>query len=283
MSITSALKSWPVVRVFSKDKLVDSPLLNRLGVQPFRVWLANAIYHAKSYPVDASVAEPVERLMQEGLIMIEDFLPDDEFRRLNDECRQFVAAGQFATSKRVGSNTIYNHDVRDLDRETYPVTTSLLHHPMLQKLFSAADRRRVNPANDDLVILIQYLVQGEGDEVDIETELHVDTFFNTFKAWLYLDDVRMENGPFVYVKGSQSTLRGNRYRKVYDYSQQRGVSGSRRVSQEELSEMGLSETTVLCKNNTLAMANTFGFHRRLRGVAGNDRLTIAITSKRKFL
>jgi len=32
-------------------------------------------------------------------------------------------------------------------------------------------------------------------EADPQTELHSDIFFNTHKAWLYLDDVRREHGP----------------------------------------------------------------------------------------
>lgn len=280
MSLSSKIKSLPIAKVFSKDKLVASPFLNKIGIQPFRLWLANKRYHDKQYLVDSSVVNQVDQLMKDGIILVENFMSDSEFAAITKECRSFIDSDSFETSKKVGSNTIYNQSIENMDKTVYPTTTGLLNHPLLLKLFSAADKRELDPTKGDIIILIQYLVQGDGEDLDIESELHVDTFFNTYKAWLYLDDVRLENGPFSYVKGSHTNLNKDRYNNVYHYSLQKDVSGSRRVSKNEVDDLGLQETTVLCKKNTLAMANTFGFHRRLQGVNGNDRLTIAITAKR---
>ena len=33
--------------------------------------------------------------------------------------------------------------------------------------------------------------------LDTQKEYHYDTFYSTFKAWLYIDDVKLDDGPFL--------------------------------------------------------------------------------------
>ncbi len=102
--------------------------------------------------------------------------------------------------------------------------------------------------------------------------MHSDIFFNTHKAWLYLRDVDTEIGPLVFVKGSHRLSLGQ-----LGYLYQESVSrakGSRRITPDELERLGLEETVLVCKANTLVIANTCGYHRRLRGEPGRERLAL---------
>ena len=53
------------------------------------------------------------------------------------------------------------------------------------------------------VIDLQTLERGvDGSNVNPQTLLHADTFHPTAKAWLFLVDVKLDEGPFCYVLGS---------------------------------------------------------------------------------
>ena len=49
---------------------------------------------------------------------------------------------------------------------------------------------------------------------DVNSYWHVDTYHNTHKAWIYLDDIKKENGPFNYIVGSN---RFSFQRLVWEY------------------------------------------------------------------
>jgi hypothetical protein len=107
--------------------------------------------------------------------------------------------------------------------------------------------------------------------------LHIDTFFNTHKAWLYLSDVTAADGPFVYVPGSH---RLDPRRLIGDYLGSLlpapDYAGSRRIAAKELVARGLEEKVYTCVANTLVIANTTGYHRRLKGRAGNVRMAVQL-------
>jgi hypothetical protein len=105
-------------------------------------------------------------------------------------------------------------------------------------LAAAAERRS---CRGDGGSLIERLTMGVCSEPDPQTELHVDTFFNTHKMWLHLDDVTTENAPFVYVPGSH-LLDRVRLRHEYVASTSRNDTDdrSRRVTDEEVRNRGLN-------------------------------------------
>lgn len=171
-------------------------------------------------------------------------------------------------------------DIFSLDLSKYRALNKLIQNEYINDLFSIMEKRQIKIPNKDIVVQIQYLVQGdENGTEDPETQLHSDTFFNTHKAWLYLDDVGIENGPFVFVPKTHNIYIEGRLKREKEYSENINLKGSRRVSNDELLSLGLHEEVFNCKKNTLLMANTLGYHRRLRGVSGNDRLTIAFSAR----
>ena len=148
-----------------------------------------------------------------------------------------------------------------------PYTYKFLTEPRLHAILEAAEKRPLGYLAGHRVL--ERLIQGPVGEPedDPETELHNDTYFSNHKAWLYLNDVEMENGPFVYVKRSHRLSPTQLY-YVYRESCTRN-QGARRVARDELERLGLQETIVTCPKNTLVIANVFGFHRRLRGRPGS--------------
>ena len=269
--------SWlpiELLKAASMDKVVNSRLLNRAGIQVARTIIAHGIHGSRSVPLrGAASAAQLEALDRDGIVAIPDFLPEDVFRAVKDE-----ALGLLGTGKPI----IYNHGpnllhVRSVSTEdAVPALRQLANHPVLRDLFDWGERMTVDFR--DIHFAVEALFQGEGEAKDLETELHSDIFFHTHKGWLYVDDVTEDNAPFVYVKGSHLIPR-ERLRFEYEHSCS-GDLKSRRVTREECEARGLVETVCLAKANTLVVANVCGYHRRLKGVAGRRRCGVHFSHRR---
>ena len=279
-SIKKSILQIPLVQVFSKEKLVRSSLLNKWGIQPLRMKIATRRYKNRKWSVDPIVAKEAREVAEKGITQIDDFLSPEHFAQVAEECRALRDEGNWHVVTQMGPNVIKNINLKEIDLTKYPALKKLMEEPRIEALFEAAEKRPLNIYDSkNFYFLLQYLVQGDEDTFDPESALHTDTFFNTHKAWLYIDDVKLENGPFVYVENSHLADSEYRRKKEYEYSQIKGVKGSRRIPQKEVEEQGLEEKICTCDKNTLVMANTLGYHRRLNGVGGHDRLTFAISAR----
>jgi len=231
-AIAKKVIKFPPFRILSKDKLIKSNVLNKMGIQPFRMYLAQQRYNLKPTPHADVYKDEIQALRDDGIVVI--------MKRL-----------------------------LKLDRNIYSEVFKFLKNEKLKALFEAAEKRKLDFDKGKVTLLLQYLEQGYDKHLrDPETELHADTFFNTHKAWLYMNDVEMKNAPFVFVKGSHKVKGANRYKLAYDYS-----------NGEELKEYDLERTVYTCKKNTLVIANTMGYHCREEGEGGNERLTLAVSAR----
>lgn len=259
-----------LLHIAGKQKTVESPALNRLGVQPFRTVMARAVLNARPRRVAPGVADVVRAVERDGFVAIHDYLPQTTFEAVEREARALLASGQ-RTTLRHGCNALEQVDLVS-NRDGAPATVGWLGgDDFLFGVFEALEHHPIRRLAGHRIV--ERLVQGEGDDVDPETQLHSDTYFSTHKAWLYVTDVRLENAPLSYVRGSHRlSLR----QLGYVYRESVGENkGSRRISDEELGERRLEVLT--CRKNTLVVANTFGFHKRLRGVPGEERIAVQMS------
>jgi hypothetical protein len=259
----------PLRQTVSSDKVVESKLLNLLGVQVQRTLAARLIYNLRRVSVDTAVKDKVDELSCEGIVVLPDFLPPDHFEGIRREyLTLFDENANKLTVYRHGPNTYELALIRDFDASVLPYTYKFLAEPRLHAILEAAEKRPLNCLSGHRAL--ERLIQGPGGEQeDPETELHSDTFFTNHKAWLYLSDVEMENGPFVYVKRSHRLTLTKLYH-IYKESCTRNTR-SRRIVRDELERLGLQETIVTCPKNTLVIADVHGFHRRVRGRPGCRR------------
>jgi hypothetical protein len=271
----------PFLRTFTADKIVKSKVLNSMGLQVLRMKLAHKRYKRKHINIPTQYIDEIKSFEQYGVLQLNDFLPSIEFLKLKEECLLIKADEAWKeTEKEFGPNKLYMFDLYSLSPQKYPKLFAFFKNKKLNDLFSILERRPVDISNKEVIAGFQYLVQGsDNGKHDAETDLHADTFFNTHKAWLYMDDVTVANGPFTFVPQSHNIFLKGRLDKEKNYSKDINAKGSRRVEQQELEELGLVEKVFTCRANTLVVANTLGYHRRLRGVEGHDRLTIAFSAR----
>jgi hypothetical protein len=116
---------------------------------------------------------------------------------------------------------------------------------------------------------------------DPQTSLHADTFYPAMKAWLFVEDVTADAGPFTYVPGSHQLtpdrLAWERERSlmVRDGEDRLSARGSFRVERQELTAMGLPQPIAFAvPANTLIVADTFGFHARGMAHARSTRIEL---------
>lgn len=264
----------PLTRIFTATKTVDNKLLNRLGLQSLRSVAARSIHQLLPSRTDAAVQEIAAELDHEGLVTLPNFLPADLFEKVREECTHLIQHNPDRIEiVQAGPNKVDIAKLSSFQPDEVPYALQFFCDPTLNALMRAAEKR---PQCDQYAVrTIERLQQGPLDgEEDPETVLHSDCFFNTHKVWLYLSNVRMESGPLVFVKRShRMTLRQIYF--LYQESCQIN-RGSRRITQDEIQRAGFEETIVTCPKNTLVIANTLGYHRRLRGQPGHERYALHV-------
>ncbi|GAB3230047.1 phytanoyl-CoA dioxygenase family protein [Mycolicibacterium hippocampi] len=96
---------------------------------------------------------------------------------------------------------------------------------------------------------------------------HRDSFFNQFKAIVYLTDVTAENGPFEYILGSHLVQQ-----KFSDHAKYGIPLSTSRIENESVSRLASAETrrhrVLTASMGTLVLADTTGIHRGMPLVGG---------------
>lgn len=122
--------------------------------------------------------------------------------------------------------------------------------------------------------------------LDPQKDIHSDTFHATLKAWIFLEDVSPDKGPFMVIRGSArfSYLRAayethvalNHKARLEPYSGR----GSIRLTEEAREKIGYPEPEALTVSaGTLVVANTHGYHGRGRSRSGSSRVEIFAYSR----
>lgn len=288
--------SWRlgVAAIFTREKGFDNPwighaTLNRCGLHPARIALADAITGVRRRALGARREASLRALERDGVLVLPNFLAPDHFVRVQEEVRQALERAERRRSvesvgdrgfgpQRPFAGGIDRWDGDTLNRflfidDSQPQTKAAATEAM--KLAALAIGVRAAASR----VQIYQTVHGSGDpsNFDIQKVLHRDTFHSALKFWLFLEDVELEHGPFVYVKGSHR-MNLARYRWEYARAKKacRDKSGSSfRIHPDELGGLGYEPAApVPVRANTLVLADVRGFHRRGDAAHGARRVAL---------
>ena len=164
-----------------------------------------------------------------------------------------------------------------------PATRRFVKDASLRALIHYAASYRGEPT-----FAVQTILADPSDgEPDPQTVLHSDTFHPTSKAWLFLDDVGEDDGPFAYVPGSHRlTPQRLAWEREQSLSAARSSDpmhseGSFRATASDLAALALSPPVRMpVPANTLIVADTSGFHRRTPSSRPTRRVEIYATLRR---
>jgi hypothetical protein len=219
-------------------------------------------------------------LRDDGIAVIPDFLPRHEFEKIRLEATEAVKKAEQETPVRerkergFGAQEIHpwgfdrfdggtlNRFV-DIDPETMPCIDEFSRHMRISRLCRVGLGMISPPRRSKIYLTVH---GNEKSNHDIQKDFHRDSCFRKIKYWYFLEPVEEDSGPFNYVPGSH---------KITPQRLSFSADPSFRVSPAEMEKLGLQQPKAIpVPENTLVLADTFGFHRRGDAKPNTRRLAI---------
>ena len=258
-----ALSLFGTEKSFRKNPLIGHPRLNALGLHRERVRLAALMADYRRGILGRSVsAEERAAFDRDGFVIRENALPNDVFLRIRDYLKNQTLP---AREMRQGQAMTRMTPIGPTALSRLPDLARFSRDPSINGLIRYVGGNGGDPIHFIQTVIAEPAVQ----EADPQTALHADTFHSTSKAWLFLDDVGPDDGPFVFVPGSHKLTEQRmawEYRQSLIVSEDRSaynVEGSFRITPDELAQLGdFTPRKVTVPANTLVVADTYAFHSR---------------------
>ena len=247
---------------FADNPILGSETLNRRGLHVARLRLSHAIAWSRRRRLAGAVPpEWREQFDRDGFVEVRDFLPSDEFERL----QKVLLTSEFETRQQQQGDA--------LTRRVAIGPELLARVPELRRLLGSkpwwALLAYVASTRAEPLYYLQTILTGHADGgPDPQLDLHSDTFHPSLKAWLFLTDVTDDQGPLTYVPGSHrltpERLAWEQARSVtIGASDRLSQRGSLRIRREELPALNLPPPKRFAvPANTLVVIDTCGFHAR---------------------
>ena len=272
---------------FAGNSVLSNPWLNQRCLHVYRKQWAHNACQFRRWLMTLSTShgcssEITSKFDANGFVLLPNFLPQESFAALRAE----VAGLQQRAIEMVQTPATTRRFNLDLNNTAHlPALNQLLNNPLLLGALQYAAGYRGSP-----IIAVQCIcTDADGPESghDPQTEWHADTFHSTAKAWLFLHDVALDDGPFAYVPASHAlTAKRLAWEQVQSetaatHPNVLHARGSFRASEGELSAMGYGEPVVgVVPGNTLVVADTSGFHRRTPSPGPTVRVEIYLSLRR---
>lgn len=276
-----ALALPTTAKSFVGNPLIGSRQLNERGLHRYRVALADRMARMRRRRLARLLpADDIQAYERDGFVIKRDFLSRELFDRVRAEAPAHLAEPR---EMRQGCAVTRRVTLDAVDRNRLPSCVKAASDPRLDRLLRYVAAQNALP----LMYLQTIIVDPARGATDPQTLLHTDTFHATAKAWLFLQDVGEDDGPFAYVPGSH---RLDARRLSWEYQQSLTAAtadiayharGSFRVTAEDLAQLGLGHPRkVAVPANTLVVADTHGIHARSPSSRPTVRMEIYGTLRR---
>lgn len=274
------LQIFTEAKSFESNPIIGNQLLNRLGLHLFRLVLAHSLTAIRRFILSWGIpAGYRQQFKDRGYIVIEEALSKEHFESVQKEANQPWPEVRYFEQGDTRTEFVFLDTAR---QQALPASQKLAENRSLKKLMRYVAACGLTPWMDFLKVVNR----GGAREGDPQKYFHSDTFHPTMKAWLFLEDVTAEKGPFEYICGSNKL---NWQRIKWEYQQSIGVReegakyarrGSLRVDLDRATQMGYGPVISFdVKENSMVIADTFGFHRRGEAAANTTRLSVAFSNR----
>ena len=263
-----------IKKVYGNDKFILSQELNEMGLHIYRIMLSRKIYEKRMSLADNSY---VKFFHENGYLVISDFLSEETIEFLSedvDRMRKFS----------IGKRHIDFPQLQSMNPKLLDFIKMCVNVPYL-----SLDAPDGHPRTE--------IWHHRHHEKDPQYKFHTDTFQPTFKFWVYIEDITVDQGPLNIISNSHIPTES---RLAWDYEnsiispsdnlwnhrvQSNGQPGSFRIyengsienEEDELKRLGYNDIIEFDgKKNTLVAANTYAFHRRGLGLPNTERNSLSI-------
>lgn len=248
---------------YRKNPIIGSATLNRWGLHKKRVEMAEALAASRRRRLGSAVSEEHRSFFDaNGYMIVENFLPPETYAAVLRETEENAFA---AREMRQGQTVTRMTPLPPEVLNAHPGLAAAARSPVARSMMRYASSQGGQPH----CFLQTVIAEPKGGKKDPQTDVHSDTFHATAKAWLFLQDVGEEDGPFCFVPGSHK-MTPERLEWEYENSltasndgRSHHASGSFRIRAEELDRLGLPQPVRMAvPGNTLIVADTHAFHGR---------------------
>jgi hypothetical protein len=275
-----AVQVFTGTKSFKVNPIIGSLRLNRRGFHVWRARLAHRLADWRRKRMTHLIsAEDRAGFERDGFVAKRDFLSPTLYRQLLAEVAAFAAE---AREMKEGDAVTRRIALTPANLKKLPACRQLLALPEWRGL-----TRYISSFDVEPVVYIQTIfAHVDQASLDPQTSMHMDTFHPTMKAWLFLNDVEEDKGPFTYVPGSH---RLTRRRQAWERRMSiracdpatRSKGGAFRIRPEELKRLGFSDPVKFAvPGNTLVVGDTCGFHARGGSARPSARVEIWAYSRR---
>ena len=260
---------------FLDNPLIGSQRLNTRGLHVARVKLAAGLCAWRRRRLASKVRpEWREAFDRDGFVAIPDIVPPADFPALRAALLAYQGP---AREMRQGDAITRRMAIDPAMLAAIPALRTLLEREDVVALFHYVASFRTTPLH-----YIQTIVSHNGsNEADPQETIHADSFHSSLKAWLFLNPVAEDEGPFTFVRGSHrftaERLDWEHRRSLPDPHtiDRLSARGSPRVPEHERAAMNLPPPEgVVVAGNTLVVADTVGFHARGPSARPGERVEI---------
>lgn len=262
--------------VFSGQKFVKNRFLNLFGLHIFRILLSNLCFNIRSKKLFSKLTEEEKLLRTDGVIVIHDFLPQNEFEGLQKEfdnqknyegTENIIEDGDSVWSRRKFSKKHF---------EKMPFTKKFLTNQKLLKLINIAESRQLSiPAVWFDTLSYEKKISGIQNSSEVEI-FHSDISFPSHKVFFLIHDVKDEDGPLTFCPGSNKfSLRRLwlEYKKSNEFDREEN-DAFYTITKKEESFLKLNIIKGIVPKNTLIIMNGKTFHKRGSAIPGAKRSMI---------
>jgi hypothetical protein len=268
-------------KIYSEEKIINNYDMNKKGLHIYRIILAKRIeeYRRRKYSFQNEYTDTWEN---DGIIIIPDFLEHTEYSSIKN---------------------LADQKIKDSEKFYLDLSSNKKFQEIVS--MAAAAPSNISSLGSERI---------EFDVIDTEEEqynLHSDTFQPCVKVFYYINEIKEDEGPFCFVKGSTKVDNPKLLKWLYDascislddssdllyeilpaklgvssvdtwgknesttFSPRLGRNVGDDILNQRLNNMDLPIIQpIIGKGNTLVIANTSGFHRRGRAKQGVIRTTL---------
>ena len=181
--------------ILSKNHIIPSPLGNKLGIPVLRTILADLIIKIRRLKNCRPKNYYENKLIEDGIVVIPSFLPEEEFRLLKKEFDSVVKDSTKYT--KFGTSKTYNYPINKEKYDNFPGIKNFAKNKQLIRLIAVGEGSHI--FNEINSLRLERSTFGDPKkETDANVEFHADIHFHSHKVLFYMDDVEDNNGPFNY-------------------------------------------------------------------------------------
>ena len=137
---TNTKSAWNYI--VSQNHIVPSPIANRLG-SVLRTFLADILIKLRRFKNCRPKNDFENQLIKDGIVVIPNFLPDEEFKNLKSEFDNNIANSEKVEIVRKGSTQVNIREVDKNEYEKFPAMKKFARNKQLIRLISVGEGIKV--------------------------------------------------------------------------------------------------------------------------------------------